>query len=49
MMAKKLTLQKAREMLHNPPHGKALTEKQRGLFGAVASGKRPSAARKKGR
>jgi hypothetical protein len=29
---------KAREMLHNPPHGKNLTEKQRRYFGAVASG-----------
>lgn len=29
---------KAREMLHNPPHGKDLTEKQRKYFGAIASG-----------
>jgi hypothetical protein len=29
---------KAREMLHNPPHGKDLTEKQRRYFGAIASG-----------
>jgi hypothetical protein len=29
---------KAREMLRNPPHGRPLTEKQRGLFGAIASG-----------
>lgn len=40
-MAKKkktnLTKEKAREMLHNPPHGKPLTEKQRKYFGAVAS------------
>jgi len=29
---------KAREMLHNPPHGKPLSEKQRKYFGAIASG-----------
>jgi hypothetical protein len=40
-MAKKLTSAKAKEMLHNPPHGKPLTEKQRKFFGAVASGKEP--------
>jgi hypothetical protein len=32
---------KAREMLHHGTvHGKKLTKKQRGLFGAIASGKR---------
>ena len=35
---------KAAEMLHNPPGGRPLTDKQRGLFGAIASGK----SRKKG-
>ena len=35
----KLSAGKAMEMLHNPPGGKALTKKQRGYFGAVASGK----------
>jgi len=29
---------KAREMLHNPPHGQPLSEKQRKYFGAIASG-----------
>lgn len=28
---------KAREMLHNPPHGHALTEKQRKYFGYLAN------------
>lgn len=41
MAKKKLTSAKAKEMLHNPPHGKPLTEKQRKFFGAVASGKEP--------
>lgn len=38
-MAKKynITPEKAREMLHNPPHGKPLTKKQRGLFGHIAN------------
>jgi hypothetical protein len=36
-MAKKLTSTKAKEMLHNPPHGKPLTEKQRKFFGAIAN------------
>ena len=35
---------KAAEMLDNPPGGRPLTDKQRGLFGAIASGK----SRKKG-
>ena len=35
---KKLSATKAREMLHNPPHGQDLSEKQRKYFGAVASG-----------
>lgn len=38
---------KAREMLHNPPHGKPLSDAQRGYFGAVASGASPKAAHKK--
>ena len=37
-MAKKLTQAKAEEMLHNPPHGKPLTDKQRRFFGAIAGG-----------
>lgn len=37
-MAKKLSAAKAKEMLHNPPGGKALSKKQRGFFGSVASG-----------
>lgn len=36
-MAKKLSKAKAREMLHNPPHGKPLTDRQRRYFGAVAN------------
>lgn len=36
---------KAREMLHNPPGGNPLTEKQRGLFGLIASGTRPTRMR----
>jgi hypothetical protein len=36
---------KAREMLHNPPGGRALSKKQRGLFGAIASGMRKHARR----
>lgn len=40
---KKLTSSKAKEMLHNPPQGKPLTEKQRKFFGAVASGDVPQA------
>lgn len=37
MAKKKLTPEKAREMLHNPPHGKPLTEKQRKYFGAISN------------
>ena len=36
-MAKKLTPEKASEMLHNPPHGKPLTDKQRKYFGAISN------------
>jgi len=36
-MAKKLSPEKAREMLHNPPHGKPLTEKQRKFFGYLSN------------
>lgn len=36
-----ITPDKAREMLHNPPHDRPLTDKQRGLFGAIASGDIP--------
>lgn len=35
----KLSQAKAEEMLHNPPHGKPLSDKQRKYFGAIASGK----------
>lgn len=38
MAKKKLAKWKAEEMLHNPPHGKKLTDKQRKYFGAVAYG-----------
>ena len=39
-MAKKMTRRKARKILHDGTvHGRPLTEKQRGYFGAVASGK----------
>ena len=42
----RLSKRKAREMLHHGEvHGESLTKKQRGYFGAVASG----TARKKGR
>lgn len=42
---KKITKAKARQMLHdNSAQGYPLTKKQRGLFGAIASGK----ARKRG-
>jgi len=36
-MAKGLTPEKAAEMLHNPPHGKPLTDKQRKYFGAISN------------
>lgn len=35
--------EKAKEMLANPPHGKALTDKQKHLFQAVAHGWKPNA------
>lgn len=38
MAKKKLAKWKAEEMLHNPPHGKKLTDKQRKYFAAVAYG-----------
>ena len=43
-MARKVSISahKAKEMLHNPPGGRALTTKQRGLFGLIASGKKPT-------
>lgn len=40
---------KAKEMLHNPPHGQALTDKQRGLFGLVAGGGTPTRMKSKRR
>ena len=33
-----ITKGKAKEMLKNPPRGKPLSKKQKGLFGAVAGG-----------
>ena len=43
----RLSKSKAKEMLrHGEVHGEPLTEKQRGLFGLVAGGGRPS--KKKG-
>ena len=43
-MARKVSISahKAKEMLRNPPGGRALTTKQRGLFGMIASGKKPT-------
>lgn len=39
-MPKKLTARKAKKMLHdNSAQGHPLTKRQRGYFGAVASGK----------
>ena len=38
---------KAAEMLHNPPGGRPLSSAQRGLFGLVASGKKPTRVRRK--
>ena len=35
---KKLTKAKAKELLKNPPGGRALSEAQEGFFGAVAGG-----------
>jgi len=41
-MAKKLTSEKARKILHDKSvHGKPLTEKQRKFFGAIAGGAKP--------
>lgn len=37
MAKKKLTKSKAKEMLHNPPYGKSLSDKQRKYFSAVAN------------
>lgn len=37
-----ITQDKAKEMLENPPHGQPLSKKQRGLFGMIASGKKPT-------
>lgn len=41
--AHRLSAHKARKMLHEGKvRGKKLTKRQRGLFGLIASGKRPS-------
>ena len=41
------TKKKAKEMLHHGEvHGKPLTKKQRGLFGVIASGKKPRKGKK---
>lgn len=46
-MAKKLTQKKAKEILeHGEVHGKKLTEKQRGFFGARAGGQSVKRKRK---
>ena len=43
MAHKQMSVDKAKKMLHdNSAHGKPLTEKQKGLFGVIASGKKPS-------
>lgn len=48
LMSKGLTKTKARKMLHdNMAQGHELTKKQRGYFGLVASGKKPSRLMKK--
>lgn len=42
MAGKKLTATKAKEILRDGKvHGKALTKTQKGLFGVIASGKKP--------
>ena len=39
----RITRKKAKEMLsHGEVHGQPLTQKQRGLFGVIASGKKPT-------
>lgn len=43
---RRISPEKAHEMLKNPPHGKPLTPAQRGLFGAIYSGARKHAKRK---
>lgn len=40
--SKLFSASKAKEMLDNPPGGRPLSKKQRGLFGLVASGKKPT-------
>lgn len=37
---------KAREMLQNPPHGRPLSKRQKGLFGLVAGGGKPTRLKK---
>lgn len=45
---KKVSSRKAREILrHGEVRGKKLTKKQKGLFGLMAGGKRPTRLRKK--
>jgi hypothetical protein len=41
-MAPRITPEKAREMLKNPPHDQPLSSKQRRFFQAIAHGWRPS-------
>jgi hypothetical protein len=46
-MARKLTKTKAKKMLSdNQAHGKKLTKAQKGLFGLIAGGKRPTKKKK---
>ncbi len=46
-MAKKLSAKKAKVMLkEGKANGKSLTKKQKGYFGLVASGKKPTKKRK---
>lgn len=49
-MAKKLSKEKARTMLEEgEARGHKLTKKQKGLLALIASGKKPTRLRKKGR
>jgi len=43
----RISAAKAKEMLRNPPGGRPLSKKQRGLFGLIAGGGRPTRTRRK--
>ena len=46
----KVSQAKAKEILRDGTvHGQALSKKQRGLFGLIAGGKKPSRMKKKGK